>query len=540
MFNDGLPLHSIDQHLTDKESEIIQLEPKIDKLTMELQPDVGRTVSKLPRDHGGEPICWMFAAATLLRTKEHVLTPHADLVSGLQRTKEELVEFLKKLKIRYDKDVVDGIKYWVKSKWWEQTQTQSMQDLWPYSWIDTYSDRTKPLKNRFLQTLVLERFCFKRGFQLSETIFLDEKDEQFSWKGQDWDLRMLQLAERISKEPALIGFDEDKWKIIKKKYRYSDALESDHTAAHALVLETFDAKSNEFILKNSHGPTGGTPKKAEGKIHIPRDAFQELGGKIQFIEKRTSVRGTGWLWAAATLIHQQPTVDVPLGEIMQGISLEWHKISKTVWKINIGLDVAGSEWGEHVKERGLNWGSPNHSRWQQKVSATTHQLLAIEVYSNSIGLQFAKKRHFPGGLSRWKPWLLSKVRRHGALVLLNTEDWRHISAESTNFHEETDNQSNPGPSQLMYLVKHAAADSDFWVQDTHGLKGGEPGAEDGRDEFSISEKELSEFDIWFLEERSVSTDTGVKCDFTCWDLSSTLPFDIPPDQVLIENEHDDI
>ena len=80
---------------------------------------------------------------------------------------------------------------------------------------------------------------------------------------------------------------------------------------------------------------------------------------------------------------------------------------------------------------------------------------------------------------------------------------------------------------LTYLVKHDEADSDLWLQDTHGVKDGERGAEE-RDLIPISEEELPEFDIWFFEKRPVAVDTRIKSSFEYWDISPPLPLDIQP------------
>ena len=468
------------EHIWQKLNQMLprlrQLDQEIDEITMKLEPvqdGLSRSVSMLPRSQGKERTCWMFAAATLLRTRESVLTPHSDLVRELQDIETEFKEFVEQFQRLYEANNVDGIKYWIESNWWELTQTPFMQQIWWYSWADIYGDGKDPLLGAHSQQLMRERFFSLHGFQLADLIDLRKRNGQIYWHSFG-----------TTHESALIGYGPSEWKKIEEQYMNLKSAVGD--GGHGLVLERFDEESGSYILKNSWGPTGVTPGKKEGKIHIPREAFPSLGGRIYPIVQRTTVRGTGWLWAAAVFLQQQREVDMPLEDIVREINLRWHKGSKLARKFDNELDVV--EWGT----------DDEYSR--KKARQTRYKIEAVDGFSWKKGLEFAAKLTFADTLSTMKPFLKQSTTQ-GALVLLNDVAWRRMS-EFTNFHALNGIESNPGPPQLMFLVGYDEEDGNFVLQDTHGLNGKAPGPQGEQHFIRIPADVKLEFDIWFLENES--------------------------------------
>ena len=74
-------------------NEARDLEKKLDKEWKDEHPEENRPASPIARSQGREPTCWMFAEASLLRTKQKAPTPHGDLVEELKNIEKELFGF---------------------------------------------------------------------------------------------------------------------------------------------------------------------------------------------------------------------------------------------------------------------------------------------------------------------------------------------------------------------------------------------------------------------------------------------------------------
>ena len=478
------------------------LEKEIDQMSRSLNAD-SREVSLTARQQDG-PNCWMYAAASLLRTKQSVVTPHKTLVLQLKEIEIELSIFIETFQKRYDADKVNGIKYWMESQWLEFTQTPVMRQMFPfYEWLGILSEG---LCHVGTQKLVMEKFFSLHGFQYAEEfIFLNTQEKQSRLK-----------ALLSQKEHASIVLKGSSWKEV---LQYLDpaiwSATGANQATHELVLDSHDQESRVYILKNSWGPDGGTPGKEDGKIHIPEDVLHSLVCWIYFIEKRPSISDTRWMWAGALLLeNQQP--HIPLVQKVGKIQLELQKLMYFMRELNSSSDM---EREHKLQDNDLNvWGRmislrPDLYTCYTGSNRNTNKLLVIERLINLYGLQFSKKLEFSNGKQgSTLRALLEECQPHNALILFEHSDWKTMVSECTRFHETNGHECDPGEPQFMVLEEFVEGKDGkglYMFRDTYGLN---PAKSTGNPMkmFSIPEELLHtmHFEAWFVEDMPLVTDSS--------------------------------
>ena len=256
------------------------LENQIDEITMKQEPAVPRSISSVARNHGNEPICWMFAAATLLRSRQRKLTPFAELISQLKQIQSDSIKFAEELNKRHDPNEGDARQYWIDIEWYRMAQTPGIQQIWyayeDMDWIVGMITQIKVnrLPSKGLNRLMLQKFFNSHGFQfsarteilndvyISDTARIINKERKEKLK--TW------LA---TNEHALISLSGHSWDRINPK-RLSKNPPTKFP--HILVLDSFDEKQNQFILINFHGSTGGSAEDKGGRIRVSEDRFFTL------------------------------------------------------------------------------------------------------------------------------------------------------------------------------------------------------------------------------------------------------------------------
>ena len=300
--------------------EIDDLEGEIDDITMEHEPAVPRPTSPVARMQDG-PNCWMFAAASLLRTNQRVPTPHEILVDQMKQIKEELSGFMKDFKDLYARDKARGMNYFIESTWWKLTQSSNMKRLRYFEWNWTESI----LEGSFFDQgesviLMLQYFWNSHGFSYYDRI--NWKEDQASSK----------IKNMPQNERALISMSRGSFETAMREL--PDLLPSGkHEPWHAMILDRFDWKTGEYILKNSHGPKGGSEVSDDddGIIRIRERVFDKLQWNVFFIKKVTSLSKDGWQWAIATVLQKELSRQKQfflLSNLMTKLKRNWNGSSK--------------------------------------------------------------------------------------------------------------------------------------------------------------------------------------------------------------------
>ena len=231
------------------------MEIEVDKRWMEMYPEIDRPASPVARDQGKRTTCWVYAAATLLRTKQKVLTPYQEVYDKIQEIKWKLLrDFLLDFQSRYRADEVDGMKCWMESEWRELTESPVMKKLFPVDWRDHMRKETFLTEDPMAQRLILQFFWNSYGFSYSEIIYW--KPYQDTWKNQEPKIKAMLQHER-----ALISLVSEAWDEVNTQPR-----EFFENGGHSMVLDRFDAQTGEYIVKNSQGPRGGSEGRQDGTI----------------------------------------------------------------------------------------------------------------------------------------------------------------------------------------------------------------------------------------------------------------------------------
>ena len=253
------------------------LENQIDELTMKQEPTVPRPSSPVARNQGNEPICWMFAAAKLLRSRQLIRTPFSVLISELKEIQSASTQFADDLNELYRTNEHDAMKYWIDSDWYRLSQTPGIKrifrsELYGFTGNSHLISALATKKNLASQDLMLQRFFLSHELQFSEMLY-------------DWDKEQKVKLETLlaANEHALIIFSGDSWDKLDPA-RLPDSPPT--KAQHTLVLESFEEQQNEFILVNSHGPKSGSAEKG-GRIRVSGDVFFELEPLVYTIEQNS-------------------------------------------------------------------------------------------------------------------------------------------------------------------------------------------------------------------------------------------------------------
>ena len=287
----------------------------------------------------------------------------------------------------------------------------------------------------------------------------------------------------------------------------NDAYENE-AGPHTLVLETFTfgTGTGEYILKNSHGPTGGSRGRTDGKVGIPEAVFKELNYSVYFIKEKHSTHASleenGWMWAVATVSHTKQSNRYPVQESVEEVKEQWYTY------------LAYFEWREMLKFESGHWSVEQRQDWQRNEwyavdskagYARKRELLVTENFYQSNGLQLSKALSF-GSMSRPISTMRKKIEESeasSALILFAPRSWKTIVSKFTKFHSINGGGYDPGEPQLMILqgfVRKEPKKGIYMLQDTHGLNGIHP-AEDEQSVIKIPEDELHDmfFTVWFVE-----------------------------------------
>ena len=350
------------QYLTKRAPNLQRLqylfEEKADREWKEKYPEGDRPASPVARDQHEEPICWMFAAASLLRTKQRDPIPHKTLVDEMKKIDRELRGFWKEFKRQYDVNKVQGMAYWMESEWWKLSQSpvfKEMEERSPHSPDDWTVEIFRKYDHEKAQTytLVLQHFWNSHGFSYSERIHWTHHQES-------------KIKEMLQRERAMITVGGPS---LGRMLTQLTNLKKDD--CHAFLLDTFDVKTGEYILKNSHGPTGGAPGAKDGKIRIPEELFNELEYDVTFIGE-THLTHTplenGWMWAVATLSQTKEGKHNPLQDIVAEVQEQWYTFVAFLTESKLIKRESGhwsSEQERYWRNTGWWYFDPNKSRKKQ-------------------------------------------------------------------------------------------------------------------------------------------------------------------------------
>lgn len=453
-------------------------ERESDRIIMQRYPSVDRPVSPRARRQDG-PNCWMYAMASWLRTKQKKLTPHSDLIHQMKEIQNEFCKFWKEFKKLYDANKVSGMEYWMESEWWKLTQSAAMKNLFKLDWTIGIAKKSFPEKV-FAQRLMMQKFFNLHGFSFSELRFTKNTDPltctPLSGNGEE-----PVLSDVVRKERALIALSGPSWDIVMRERIHLPpgfTMTREGRGGHMLVLASFDEKTNEYILKDSHGPDVKTKGADEGRIHIPKDLLDQLSFQV-FVTKesqlqQTSVEKYGWMWAVAILhqIKQTEDMQCPLEQAVTSVKEQWYNVLSEFAELDVRVDV------RQVR------------------------IMAIRVFYSMRRLCMFPKLEFPRATATLKSTLEEKKEKH-ALIRFEHSDWKTMVTKFTWFHQLNGVDSDPGEPQVMVLrgfVLNAHGEGIYELQDTHGLNGRHPAQNDGR-MIRIPEEELDSmhFDAWFVK-----------------------------------------
>ena len=501
----------------EKQVEARDLEVKLDAEWTGTYPEDNRPASPVARNQGDEENCWMFAAASLLRTKQKAPTPHGDLVEELKNIEEELRGFWKEFKRRYQVNKVQGMRYWMESEWWKLTQSPEMKEVFPRDWSEQIVENPF-LKNGFagkfyfLETkkLMLQKFWNLHGFSFVEKFLNNGFPGGQSYFTNTFGIHQDQepkIKEKLQNERALISIPRSELQTIKKGL--TDLLPAKKgEARHIMLLDTFifDEKLGEYIVKNSHGTTGGSRGTTDGKLRIPEELFNKLNYQIFFIGKthstHTSIEENGWMWAAATVSQAMQSNRYPIQELVAEVKEQWYTLLaflewRTAWKKTLIFTVSG------------RWSRKQEQDWRRTVwwnfdsetgSPHNKQFVVANKHLDSKGLR-SERMSFRDASAEQMNMLKEKLQEspvQSAIILFEPPSWKLMVAKFTKFHENNGDGSDPGGSQLMVLQRFAR---DLYIlEDTGGLNGIRP-VESARSTIEIPASELRKmkFEVWFAE-----------------------------------------
>ena len=312
------------------------------------------------------------------------------------------------------------------------------------------------------QALMLEKFWNSHGYSYSETFHWTQHQEP-------------KIKEMLQKQRALITLSESSWQRVIKDLPESPPGFEDK-AGHTMVLDRFD--SGYYLLKNSWGPTGGSPGATDGKVRIPEGVFNQLEYYVHFLKETHSTHTTlaenGWMWAVATLSQTKQGDRRPLQEIVEEVENQLYTYL-----------TFSKEYKLHVD-----------SYWK-KISIL--QVAANFFDSKRICMKAAQK-----------PTIKERLKERevkGAIILFADPDWKTMVSKFTNFHKINGDESDPGQPQLVILRGFVRGDQGeegiYMLQDTHGLNGIHPAAKE-QSIIQIPEKELDSmsFAVW-VENRAL-------------------------------------
>ena len=337
------------------------------------------------------------------------------------------------------------------------------------------------------QALILQKFWNLHGFSFVER-FSSNKP---------------MIMEMLQKEGALINTKASSVERIINGLPESPPAE-ENEEWHVMMLETFDTKTRECIVKNSWGPSGGLRGATNGKIRIPEAIFREMDYVVNFIGKthstHTSLEENGWMWAVATVFQTKQGNRCSLQKLVEEVKdqwytllafLEWRKwrnISPDHWSAEQEQDWRRTEW----------WDLDSYAWYVRK-----NELKLTDQFYDSNGLQLSKGL----GPDEWTT-IKERLESEGpnALILLEPSFWKRMVSKFTKFHEINGDESDPGEPPLMILhgfVRNEQGEEGIYMlQDTHGLNGIHP-AENEQKIIRIPEQELHDmhFTVWFVENR---------------------------------------
>ena len=470
---------------------------KVDRDYVEKYPEVDRPASPVARSQGQEPICWMFAAASLLRTKQRVPTPHENLVDEMmtieRKILRELRRFWGEFKRQYDVNKAEGMRYWMESEWWQIVQSPEMKRLFPQDWtalIVKNSNVKSFLGHPFMQILMTQKFWNLHGFSFKE---------RFSSSSRIHDQETM-IQKMLQNERALIAMSGRSFETVKREL--PDLLPAgEHGPWHTMMLDTFksDTKTGEYIVKNSHGPTGGSKAgSTNGRIHIPEGVFNKLEYWVYFIGEKTPSAGTlleknDWMQAVAALLQSRQGKHNPLQEIVAEVEEQWYTY------------LAFSAESELIKRQFDDWSIEQEKYWRRTEwwglkSGETGEWRVTEKFYRSKGLQLSGRASERQIITMKERLAESKVP--SALIFFDRIEWKRIVSKFTNFFEINGDASDPGEPQLMVLqgfVQNEQDEGTYMLQDTHGIN-------EGKD-IQIPEEVLHRmvFKLWFVEDRKTHT-----------------------------------
>ena len=470
----------------------LRLEKEIDAITMKEYPEGNRPASPVARDQGQEPICWMMAAASLLRTKHEDLTeiPHIVLVDEMKKIEKEVRGFWKEFRRKYDEDKVTGMTYWIKSEWWKLTQTPDMKKAYPFDWTESILQESFLEQLSLSKGLILQKFWNLHGFSFVEKFESEQHQEP-------------KIREMLQKERALIALAGSSWERVIKELPESPP-DFENEPGHFVLLDRFD--SGYYFLKNSHGPTGGSRGATDGKVRILEDVFKDLDYTVYFIGKthstHTSLEENGWMWAVATVSQTKRGNRYPLQELVEEVKEQWYTL------------LAFSEWRERINIQSGHWSAEQDQDWRRtgwwnvdSEYPNNKPLVVTDKYLDSKGLQCSEGMSFSGASAKQMKMLKQRLQEspvQTAVILFDPFSWKRMVTKFTKFYEINGDGSDPGESQLVVLMgsfRKAHGEVIFFLKDTHGLNGHRT-AEHRRSIIKVPEEDLRalHFEVWFVED----------------------------------------
>ena len=329
------------------------------------------------------------------------------------------------------------------------------------------------------------------------------KHKQISQSQQNPQNQEPKIKEKLQSERALISIPESELETIKKGH--TDLLPAKKgEQSHMMLLDTFifDEKLGEYIVKNSHGTTGGSRGTTDGKLRIPEELFNKLNYQIFFIGKthstHTSIEENGWMWAVAAVSQTMQSDRYPIQELVEEVKEQWYTLLaflewRTAWNAYIR-----SRWS---REQEQDW---RRTGWWNFDSETgcphNKQLVVANKHLDSKGLR-SERMSFRDASAEQMNMLKEKLQEspvQSAIILFEPPSWKLMVAKFTKFHENNGDGSDPGGSQLMVLQRFAR---DLYIlEDTGGLNGIRP-VESARSTIEIPASELRKmkFEVWFAE-----------------------------------------
>ena len=462
-------------------------EEKADKEWKEKYPEIDRPASPMVRDQYEEPICYMFAAASLLRTKQRDPIPHAILVDEMRKIEEELRGFWEEFKRQYDVNKAQGMRYWMESEWWKLTQSPEMKYVFPRGWLSHILEDS--LSDDGDAKMIIQKFLNSHGFSFVEKFYAKSKISDQEPK----------IQQMLQKERALIALSDSSLERVKEGLDKSPPVKESEEG-HMMMLETFkfDTETGEYIVKNSHGPTGGSRGTKDGKIHIPEEVFKELDYYVYFIgetrSRHTSLEANDWMWAVATLYQSRRGKHNSLQGIVAEVEEQWYTYLAFLAereRIKLSSHQSG-RWTDEQKDywRESGWWDFNLRKKRNGELRVTDKFFQSQGLQLSTGVDFLCP-------SEPQVWLMHRVKLHSALILFGDFHWKKIVSKYTKVQES--NEDDLGGSQLMVLQRFARG--LCILQDTRGLNGIDP-SESARSTIEIPTSELwtMDFEVWFVED----------------------------------------